>query len=193
MSTLAPFIEPHTQQMQQHWNIRTRTHRCALTNKPFEEGEMHYTAIYFDSKTGDFYRRDLSAGAWAQELAERSPFSHWKTLYRKHQPEPTPELTPRESPLSLLQKLIEEDQTFTENARYILAVMLERKKTLTHTATKENEQGEKILFYENKKTGDVYMVRDPELKLDEVASVQDEVAQLLGLTNPAAAPVTEAP
>jgi len=37
-----------------------------------------------------------------------------------------------------------------------------------------------MLFYENRKTGDVYMVRDPELRLDEVEGVQEEVANLLG-------------
>jgi hypothetical protein len=40
----------------------------------------------------------------------------------------------------------------------------------------------RILMYENKKTGEVFIVRDPELRLDEIAAMQEEVATLLGFT-----------
>jgi hypothetical protein len=63
--------------------------------------------------------------------------------------------------------------------------MLERKRILTPTASKETEQGT-MLFYENKKTSEVFMIRDPELRLDELAQMQDEVAMLLGFGGPAA-------
>ena len=43
-----------------------------------------------------------------------------------------------------------------------------------------------MLFYENRKTGDVFIIRDPELRLDEVEGVQEEVAMLLGFGGPAA-------
>lgn len=172
--------------MQQNWHIRSRAHHCALTERPFEEGEKHHTAIYFDTKTGEFTRRDICNEAWEQELAERTPFSHWRSVYEKHVTEAKPEITPKESAIVLLQRLIDEDQAHTEHARYILALMLERKRVLSPTATKENDEGHRLLFYENKKTGDVYMVRDPELRLDEIASVQEEVANLLGFGGPVA-------
>ena len=63
--------------------------------------------------------------------------------------------------------------------------MLERKRILTPTAVKENEHG-RMLFYENKKTGEVFIVRDPELHLEEIEQVQDEVAMRLGFGGPAA-------
>lgn len=172
--------------MQQHWNIRSRTHHCALTNRPFEEGEKHHTAIYFDTGTGELMRRDICNEAWEQEISERTPLAHWKSVYEKTVTEAKPEITPKESAIVLLQRLIDEDQSHTEHARYILALMLERKRVLTPTATKENDEGHRLLFYENRKTGDVYMVRDPELRLDEIASVQEEVASLLGFGGPVA-------
>ena len=63
--------------------------------------------------------------------------------------------------------------------------MLERKRILTPTAAKETEDG-RMLFYENKKTGEVFLIRDPDLHLDELAQMQDEVAMLLGFGGPAA-------
>ncbi len=171
--------------MLQQWNIRSRGHQCAVTERPFEDGEKHFTAIYFDPKTSEYTRRDVSADAWEQELAERTPFSFWKSVYEKNAPDHKPEIAPKESALSLLQRLIEEDNPHTEHARYILAAMLERKRVLSPTDRKETEQGI-MLFYENKKTGDVFIIRDPELRLDEVAGVQEEVATLLGFGGPAA-------
>jgi len=63
--------------------------------------------------------------------------------------------------------------------------MLERKRQLTQTAEKEID-GKKMLFYENKKTGEIFIVRDPELKLDELMQMQEEVATILAFGGPAA-------
>jgi len=169
--------------MLQQWNIRSRAHQCAVSERPFADGEKHYTAIYFDPESGGYSRRDVAFDAWEQELAERKPFFFWKSVYVKNAPEERPEITSKESGMSLLQRMIEEDESYTENARYILALMLERKRVLSPMAVKDTEQG-RMLFYENKKTGDAFIIRDPELRLDEIAGVQEEVATLLGFSSP---------
>jgi hypothetical protein len=171
--------------MIQNWSIRSRSHQCALSERPFIEGETFHTAIYFDTKTGDYLRRDVGLDSWKQELSERKPIAYWKTLYSPTITEQKPEVTSKESAMALLQRFIEEGDNSTENARYILALMLERKRILSNTATKEVD-GQRMLFYENKKTGEVFIVRDPELLLNELASLQDEVAMLLGFGGPAA-------
>lgn len=183
------------------WNIKSRAHECARTGRPFEEGETFHTAIYFDTEAGDFMRRDVCTEAWEEETAERTPFSSWKSIYEKPEhAKPKPEITSRESAEGLLRRLIDEDQEHTEHARYILALMLERKKVLVPKERKENDSGAVMLMYEHRKTGEVFILRDPELRLDEVEGVQEEVATLLGFTDPAqpqppanASPVTEAP
>jgi hypothetical protein len=171
--------------MIQNWSIRSRSHHCALSERPFVEGETFHTAIYFDTKTGDYLRRDVGLDSWKQELSERKPVAYWKTLYSPTITEQKPEVTSKESAMALLQRFIEEGDPSTENARYILALMLERKRILSNTATKEVD-GQRMLFYENKKTGEVFIVRDPELRLNELAELQDEVAMLLGFGGPAA-------
>lgn len=171
--------------MIQNWSIRSRAHQCAHSARPFVEGEVFHTAIYFDPETGGYLRRDVGLDAWKNELAERTPIAYWRTTYTPHIAEQRPEVTSKESAMALLQRFIEEDEPQTEDARYILALMLERKRILSPTATKETEQG-RMLFYENKKTSEVFMIRDPELRLDELAQMQDEVAMLLGFGGPAA-------
>lgn len=172
--------------MPQIWNIKSRSHECARSGRPFAEGEIFHTAIYFDTETGEFIRRDVSLDAWQEEIAERTPYSYWRTEYVKPEAaKPAVEISGREGPENLLRRLVEEDSSATENARYILALMLERKKLLAPKEVKEGENG-RMLLYEHRKSGEVFIIRDPELRLDEIESVQDEVATLLGFGGPAA-------
>ena len=56
--------------------------------------------------------------------------------------------------------------------------MLERKRLLKQVRI-ENASGSRLLIYEHRETGDVFIVRDPQLRLSELERVQDEVATLL--------------
>lgn len=171
--------------MQQNWSIRSRAHECAATGRPFEDGEVFHTAIFFDPAENGYVRRDICREAWKAEAQQRKPVASWKTTYQKVMAEARPEITPKESAMELLQRFIEDGDPLTENARYILALMLERKRQIAQTAEKEVD-GNKMLFYENKKTGEIFIVRDPELRLDEVAQIQEEVATILAFGGPAA-------
>ena len=56
--------------------------------------------------------------------------------------------------------------------------MLERKRILKQVKTEETPEG-RVLIYEQPSTGDVFIVPDPQLHLDELENVQNEVAELL--------------
>ena len=58
--------------------------------------------------------------------------------------------------------------------------MLERKRILKEIETKQAEDGTLLRIYEHAKTGEVLVVPDPQLKLDQLAEVQQQVAQFLG-------------
>lgn len=146
---------------------------------------MFYTAIWFDPELNEYARRDVCTDAWKQEQETRKPIASWRSIYRKAEVEARPEIAPKATAQELLQRFIEEGDPKTENARYILALMLERKRQLVQTAEKEID-GNKMLFYENKKTGEIFIVRDPELLLEEVVQIQEEVATILAFGGPAA-------
>ena len=78
----------------------------------------------------------------------------------------------------LLRTLVEEDQEHTENTRYILALMLERQKLLRETDSQPTSGGI-LRIYEHRKTGEVYIVKDPNIPLDQVEKIQEEVILLL--------------
>jgi hypothetical protein len=45
--------------------------------------------------------------------------------------------------------------------------------------TESRDGGRRVLIYEQGSTGDVFIVPDPQLRLDELENVQNEVAELL--------------
>jgi hypothetical protein len=123
------------------------------------------------------------------------PFSFWRTRYTAaagaEESGPVEKLSPEE----ILRRLAEEDEDHTENTRYILAVMLERRKLLRETDSQRTPNGI-LRVYEHRKTGEVFMVRDPDIPLSEVEAVQGEVFALLEndgrQAGPAAPPETAA-
>ena len=155
------------------WPIKARADVCAMTNRPFVEGEQFYTLLFREG-TG-FRREDLSEEAWASRNENIRPFSFWKTRYEPPPPTP-PEPLAKESAEELLRRFLSENTQ--PNACYVLAVMLERKRVLKPVKTEETENG-RVLIYEHAKSGDVFIVPDVDLRLDELETLQGEVAHLL--------------
>lgn len=162
--------------MANEWEIKGRGNRCTATGREFVDGEFFYTLLF--RERGGFRREDLCEEAYQERDKKQKPFSFWRTKYEQPPP-PAPEAVTKETAEDLLRRFMSEEGNEHANARYILALMLERKRTLKPIETKK-EDGQKILIYEHAKTGEVFVIPDPELKLDQIEQVQMEVAELLG-------------
>ncbi len=158
------------------WPIKQRSSACARTQRAFEPGEQFYTLLF---REGDGFRReDLSEEAWAARNENIRPFSFWKTRYEPPPPVP-PEPLAKQTAEELLRRLLGQDDSAHRNACYVLAAMLERKRVLKQIKTDQSDDGS-ILVYEHTKTGEVFLVPNANLRLDEVETVQREVAELIG-------------
>ena len=157
------------------WSIQHRAEACAVTGKPFAPGEYFYTLLFRDD--GGFRRQDLSEEAWQQRNENLQPFSFWRSRFEPP-PAAPPDPLPKENAEELFRRLVAAAARANANACYVLAAMLERKRILKQIQTENHEQG-RVLIYEHVKTGDVFVVPDPQLRLDELGGVQAEVAQLL--------------
>lgn len=161
------------------WHVRSRSHECAATQRRFEDGEAIVTALFPDPESSGYLRRDYCIEAWeARGEDEEQAFSFWRSAYQLPESESREDPMKKLSPEELLERLIEEDQEHTENTRYILAVMLERKKLLRETDSQSMPNGI-LRVYEHRKSGEVYLIRDPNIPLEEVEKVQQEVFVLL--------------
>ena len=172
-----------TNPLKDEWTIKHRSDVCTATNRPFEEGEYFYTLLF--PEADGFRREDLSEEAWAARNENIQPFSFWRSKFEPA-PETPPEPLGKETAEELFRRLIASTDA-PANACYVLAVMLERKRMLKQVRTEQTGDG-RILVYEQPQTGDVFLVRDPQLRLAELESVQTEVANLLRGATAAAQP-----
>lgn len=164
------------------WHIRLRSSNCHESKQPFSDGEPFYTAIFQNEEKGEFERRDFCVSAWEtleNDPQGAKPYSFWRTTFEVIPEDPKDrDVVGNESAEAMLRRLIEEDDAKSEKARYILAIMLERKKIFRQTDLQENN-GARMLFYEHARSGEAFIVRDPNLKLEEIDAVQEEVAMWL--------------
>jgi hypothetical protein len=159
------------------WSIQARGDRCAASGQPFEEGEFFYTLL-FDEKDG-FRREDVSEAAFKERSAEApAPYSFWRSKYEAP-PAVAPEALGKQTAEDLLRRYMADQSPQNANARYILALMLERKRLLKEIETKYEEEGGLLRIYEHVKTGEVFLIPDPQLRLDQVAGVQADIASML--------------
>ena len=172
------------------WNIQSRAHACEACSQSFADRQPLHTLL-FDEHAEHLRRMDICEACWQSQFSDgarqRKGFiSHWQGVFEV--PPPVADAIQKETAETLLRKLIEQNDPAHAPAGNILAVMLERKRIL-----KVKEQiirdGRRVFIYEQPKTGDVFTIADPNLRLDQLEQVQRDVAQLLehGLNPPAPA------
>ncbi|HVU26671.1 MAG TPA: hypothetical protein VHG71_02920 [Verrucomicrobiae bacterium] len=169
------------------WNIQSRASACESCATPFADKQSFHTLLF--DEVPELRRMDVCEACWQNQFSQgardRKGFlSHWQTIYEA--PAPVVDVIQKDTAEMLLRKLIEQNDARYAPAGFILAVMLERKRIL-----KVKEQivrdGQRVFIYEQPKTGDVFTIADPNLRLDQLEQVQRDVAQLLehGLNPPA--------
>jgi hypothetical protein len=176
------------------WNIQSRAHVCEVCGQPFADKQLYHTLLFEEAA---LLRRSDVCETCAQKVKDqrnRSGFiSHWQGTYEAPPAQPVDAIQ-KDTAESLLRKLVELNDPRYVPAAYILAVMLERKRLLK-VKEQINRDGKRFFIYEQSKTGDIFTIADPDLHLDQLQEVQQDVAQLLehGLNPPAdaAAPVAE--
>ena len=157
------------------WDIQPRATACTSCQQAFADKQAYYTLLALEPV--GYVRRDL-CGACFPATERAGVLSHWQGEFKMPAP-PPPEPIQRENAETLLRKLVESTDPSHAPARYILAVMLERKKLLKHRDTVTDAQGNELLIYEHSQTGESFTVPDPHLRLDQLTEVQEHVAELL--------------
>ncbi len=163
----------------ENWHIRARARECAATAVPFQDGEPIVAALFPDPESSGYLRKDFRAEAWEKRNVEdQQPFSFWRTTFIVPQAEEKAAVVHKESAEDLFRRLVEEDEEHTENVRYILAVMLERQKTIRETDHQRTPSGI-LRVYEHRHTGDVFLIKDPDIPLSQIDDIQADIIQIL--------------
>ena len=158
------------------WSIKHRADACAATGRAFAEGENFYTLLFREGE--GFRRQDLSEEAWQQRNENMRPFSFWRSTYEPPSDRSSGDVAERErgrafSPSGHGSRRRERQRLLRPrgDARAEESLKADRKSKMATAGS--------VLIYEHAKTGDVFIVPDPQLHLDELEPVQTEVASLL--------------
>jgi hypothetical protein len=167
--------------LERQWRIASRKHACSHTEEAFVEGQPFHTALFWDDEEGEFRREDYCEEAWETLKDSFAPFSHWRSEYEPpSQDQKRQDAVDKEDAEAALKRMITENDPATEKTRYLLALMLERKKILIPIDSQEKE-GRRLVVYKRRKTEEIFVVSDPGLELDEIPRIQAEVLAMMPL------------
>jgi hypothetical protein len=156
------------------YQIQPNTRRCAASGRELLPGEK-FCSVLID-EGGKFVRLDYAGDAW--QGPPPNAFSFWTGRV------PAAERGRRlriddDLLLDCFQRLEGQTEPQRVNFRYVVALLLMRRKRLRfEEARTENEQ--EVLLLRCARTGTVHAVVHPRLTEEEMAAVQEEVFKVLG-------------
>ncbi len=163
------------------WNIKPRATQCAACNTPFEPGQKGHSLLV--PAEGGPERRDYCQACYKglPKATVQQALSGWAfTLtQRAVKPKGREEPVRRETAEHLLRVLTARGNPEDRDVVYVLAILLERNKQLVERSVTVNEAGLKLRHYEQRGTGDLFTICDPELRPEGLATVQQRVVDLL--------------
>ncbi len=156
------------------YQIQPNTRRCALTGRELQSGEKFYSVLLEDS--GKLVRQDYSCDAW--QGPPHGSFSFWAghvPAGEENRRAPIDD----ELLMDCLQRLEGEREPTRVNFRYVVALLLMRRKRLRFDVV-ESDGEQEILVLRCVRTRNSYRVLNPRLTEEEMVAVQDEVFKVLG-------------
>lgn len=159
--------------MSTDWTMPRRADACTACQRPFAAGEVFHAFLY-EAPDG-YERRDFCPGC--PPPPDRTPIASWKT--RRTEPAARRSLTfDRQAVYGVFERLDEAREPRQIQFRFILALLLWRKKVLRLTGTAANADGEVWEFTPAAGDG-VHRVRRPELDEEQLEQLSAQLEQLL--------------
>jgi hypothetical protein len=185
------------------WKITKAGETCCACQARFAPTQTYFSALF--QNADGFSRKDYCAGCF-QDRRPEGIFYFWKAAL------PDPDAAPRaRKPVVDVDYVIEFFRRLGDTAgqassgtaaagsasadqraafRYILALMLARKKALVFQERRKNAGGAEVQIFRERRGGQTHEVVEPSLSPEEIASVSAELGRLLGLPSPAPQPAS---
>jgi hypothetical protein len=154
--------------------IQHHSRVCAATGRALSPGEKYHSALF--DEAGQLVRKDYSAAGWPGP--PEKAFALWTgrvpELHQKRRLTFDDDLL-----MECFERLAEETERPRVQFRYVLALLLLRRKRLKFEDVRR-EGCQDYLLLKCPATGAAFEVLDPRLAESDVERVQDEVFKLLG-------------
>lgn len=157
------------------FDIQTPTVRlCAVTGRELQPGERVYGVL--TDEGGRLVRRDYAAEVWSGPPA--GAVAYWTGRVPASD-------TPRKAVFNdgllfdCFDHLANATESEKQNFRYVVALLLMRRKRLKFEDTRRTAEGD-VLILRDARSGKRVEVTDPRLGDQQIAATQDEVFRVLG-------------
>jgi len=161
--------------LEKEWKIEGSLKRCVVCGKEFQEKDEYFSEIY-DSE-GGFLRKDFCVACW--KGPEEKGYSFWKTRIAPKEQKPK-RFIDLDVIFDFFEKLADSDEREKETFRYILALVLMRKRRLKFEGTSREADAE-VLILREAATKNIFHVKNPELNEGELEAITGKVGQILNM------------
>lgn len=153
------------------WHVQRATRRCAATERPLEPGETYYSALV---EEGDSFKRlDFSLAAWPEQDTSGF-FSFWRTRLPEETEAPRRRFVDTAVIHAFFTRLEEEESPAKQTFRYLLALILIRKRFLRLDGIERDAAGEYLAVHDRRRDR-ALQVRNPEPSAEALATAQQEL------------------
>jgi hypothetical protein len=156
------------------YQIQPHTRHCSVTGQEIRPGEKFFTVLLEENH--QFLRRDYSAEAW--QGAPAGAFSTWVGRMPENLESRRPPIDD-EILLDCFHRLEGQTEPHKINFRYVVALLLMRRKRLRFEDARQ-QQGQEVLLVRGPRDRKTCEVINPRLTDEEIAAVQEEVFKVLG-------------
>lgn len=154
------------------YSLKPLSKTCAATGQPFEPGTLCYSVLM--EKNGRYERLDFSPEGWSG--VPEGAIGVWRT--EVPQPESkAPSSIDLDALFDIFIQLVEQANEHQQKLRYVLALLLIRKKRLIHDETKKGENGDIMVLLGARGEG-AFEIPEESLSEFEIAKLQAEIETL---------------
>ena len=175
------------------WSIKKINEACSDCNCDHKIDDIVYSIIMLKpSNEEDVFetdRFDFCDECWKKRGISDHPF--WKCNFKEKEEDNTPRLPDKDVVMNLFKEKMEyelkglEDDEIREIKvfRYLLGLMLERKRRLILCHNKHSEDRSiDVLFYKDSKNEDIFQIEVPYLSEEDIEYFQEKLKSLLPLS-----------
>lgn len=157
-----------------HYEIARNSKRCCVSERELRPGEVYFSALI--DAPGGMQRKDFAAENWTGPPADT--VGYWKGRIPPDDKPKAAQPISDEAMLELFEKWENSDDAEKVQLRYVLALLLIRRKALKLQDMVQSEEGE-YLIVQRPRQKQTHRVRDPHLAEDQVQRVEQELTRLL--------------
>ncbi len=160
------------------YQVARSTGRCEATGEALQPGEACIAALCEDSDGEGFVRIDYSVAAWEGGARPEALFSFWRTSI----PEPkaqTRVLVEDDVLIELLERLDGDEQPRRRAFRFVIALVLLRKRLVKFDRREETPEGVVWHLGGRGQTSGSWQVLDPALGDEDIVDLHEQLGEVL--------------